>query len=174
MKQEMIQKSKTEEENRKALIDKFQGSLEEITKSLGIISSPPTRKWRMSYLRQLPLRKKKQQKRRDSMSSIIENYELNTPEKILKRRFDNAEDADNAKDVGDAGYAGDARDVRVSFCDFSPELTRSFRGLRVWLPLLFHGTLPFKVALQEKLQLAKVCYRKLLDAMPGSDLDCRW
>ena len=37
MKQEMIQKSKTEEENRKALIDKFQGSLEEITKSLGII-----------------------------------------------------------------------------------------------------------------------------------------
>ena len=35
MKQEMIQKSKTEEENRKALIDKFQGSLEEITKSLG-------------------------------------------------------------------------------------------------------------------------------------------
>ena len=28
------------------------------------------------------------------MSSIIENYELNTPESILKRRFDNAEDAD--------------------------------------------------------------------------------
>ena len=28
------------------------------------------------------------------MSSIIENYELNTPEKILKRRFDNAEDAE--------------------------------------------------------------------------------
>ena len=28
------------------------------------------------------------------MSSIIENYELNTPEQILKRRFDNAEDAD--------------------------------------------------------------------------------
>ena len=57
MKQEMIQKSKTEEENRKALIDKFQGSLEEITKSLGIIfSSPPTRKWRMAYLRQLFLK----------------------------------------------------------------------------------------------------------------------
>ena len=56
MKQEMIQKSKTEEENRKALIDKFQGSLEEITKSLGIISSPPTQKWRMSHLRQLPLK----------------------------------------------------------------------------------------------------------------------
>ena len=46
------------------------------------------------HLLQLPLRKKKQQKRRDSMSSIIENYDLNTPEKILKRRFDNAEDAE--------------------------------------------------------------------------------
>ena len=56
MKQEMIQKSKTEEENRKALIDKFQGSLEEITKSLGIISSPPTQNWRMAYLLQLPLK----------------------------------------------------------------------------------------------------------------------
>ena len=51
MKQEMIQKSKTEEENRKALIDKFQGSLEEITKSLGIIFPRPTHKWRMSNLR---------------------------------------------------------------------------------------------------------------------------
>ena len=40
MKQEMIQKSKTEEENRKALIDKFQGSLEEITKSLGKTPRP--------------------------------------------------------------------------------------------------------------------------------------
>ena len=56
MKQEMIQKSKTEEENRKALIDKFQGSLEEITKSLGIIFPQPTHKWRMFYLRQLSLK----------------------------------------------------------------------------------------------------------------------
>ena len=43
MKQEMIQKSKTEEENRKALIDKFQGSLEEITKSLGKASTVKAR-----------------------------------------------------------------------------------------------------------------------------------
>ena len=42
----------------------------------------------------MKLRKKNKHKRRDSMSSIIENYELNTPESILKRRFDNAEDAD--------------------------------------------------------------------------------
>ena len=77
-------------------------------------------------------------------------------------------------DAGDAGEVGDTEDAvvagdvsRVSFCDFSPELTRGFRGLRVWLPLLFHGTLPFKAALQEKLQLAQVCYRKLLEAMPG-------
>ena len=47
MKQEMIQKAKTEEENRKALIDKFQGSLEEITKSLG--KSPPTQNSLATY-----------------------------------------------------------------------------------------------------------------------------
>ena len=51
MKQEMIQKSKTEEENRKALIDKFQGSLEEITKSLGKnIFSAPTLKMGVIYV----------------------------------------------------------------------------------------------------------------------------
>ena len=49
MKQEMIQKAKTEEENRKALIDKFQGSLEEITKSLG--KSPPTKNSLATYAR---------------------------------------------------------------------------------------------------------------------------
>ena len=54
MKQEMIQKSKTEEENRKALIDKFQGSLEEITKSLGKNYFLATHAKR-PYLGQLPL-----------------------------------------------------------------------------------------------------------------------
>ena len=55
MKQEMIQKSKTEEENRKALIDKFQGSLEEITKSLGKDYFLATHA-KMPYLAQLPLK----------------------------------------------------------------------------------------------------------------------
>ena len=56
MKQEMIQKSKTEEENRKALIDKFQGSLEEITKSLGKKYLLTAYANNGGYLRQLPLK----------------------------------------------------------------------------------------------------------------------
>ena len=79
-------------------------------------------------------------------------------------------DAEVVGDAGEAAVAGDALDATdagVSFCDFSPELTRGFRGLRVWLPLLFHGTLPFKTALKEKLQLARVCYKRLLNNNPG-------
>ncbi|MCG8456801.1 MAG: pyridoxal-dependent decarboxylase [Holophagales bacterium] len=42
----------------------------------------------------------------------------------------------------------------VSFCDISPELSRDFRGLRVWLPLRMHGVGAFRDALDEKLDLA--------------------
>ena len=42
----------------------------------------------------------------------------------------------------------------VSFCDISPELSRDFRGLRVWLPLKMHGVGAFREALNEKLDLA--------------------
>ena len=48
-----------------------------------------------------------------------------------------------------------------SFCDLSPELTRNFRGLRVWLSLMVHGTKAFKNTLQEKLQLARTFYEKV-------------
>jgi aromatic-L-amino-acid decarboxylase len=40
------------------------------------------------------------------------------------------------------------------FADFSPELSRAFRGLRVWLPLQLHGVGAFRAALDEKLDLA--------------------
>lgn len=39
--------------------------------------------------------------------------------------------------------------------DLSPELTRPFRGLRLWLPLMIHGVAPFRAALEEKLLLAR-------------------
>ena len=42
----------------------------------------------------------------------------------------------------------------VDFCELSPELSRDFRGLRVWLPLKMHGLSVFREALDEKLDLA--------------------
>lgn len=38
--------------------------------------------------------------------------------------------------------------------DHGPELSRDFRGLRLWLPLLLHGAAAFRDALAEKLRLA--------------------
>jgi len=42
----------------------------------------------------------------------------------------------------------------VDFCDISPELSRDFRGLRVWLPIKLFGLDAFRDALDEKLDLA--------------------
>jgi aromatic-L-amino-acid decarboxylase len=42
----------------------------------------------------------------------------------------------------------------VDFQDLSPELTRPFRGLGVWLPMVLHGADVFAAALDEKLDLA--------------------
>jgi aromatic-L-amino-acid/L-tryptophan decarboxylase len=47
------------------------------------------------------------------------------------------------------------------FSAFSPELTRDFRGLRVWLPLHLHGVETFARALDEKLDLARYVYDEL-------------
>lgn len=49
----------------------------------------------------------------------------------------------------------------VSPADVSPELTRHFRGLRMWLPLILLGTRPFRSALEEKLLLARYFYREV-------------
>ena len=43
----------------------------------------------------------------------------------------------------------------VSPADVSPELTKHFRALRMWLPLVLLGTKPFRAALDEKLLLAR-------------------
>ena len=41
------------------------------------------------------------------------------------------------------------------FCEISPELTRPFRGLRVWLPMKLYGAGVFRDYLDEKLDLAR-------------------
>ncbi len=43
----------------------------------------------------------------------------------------------------------------VDFCQISPELTREFRGLRIWLPIKMHGISVFRDYLDEKLDLAR-------------------
>lgn len=50
---------------------------------------------------------------------------------------------------------------QVSPADVSPELTKPFRGLRLWLPLKIHGISPFRAALDEKLLLAQYAHSKL-------------
>ena len=44
---------------------------------------------------------------------------------------------------------------RPDFCAMSPELSRDFRGLRVWLPMAMVGVEAFRDALDEKLDLAR-------------------
>ena len=56
-----------------------------------------------------------------------------------------------------------------NFADYSPELSRDFRGLRVWLPLMLHGVEAFRVALDEKLDLTHLLY-EALDDSPGFEL----
>ena len=53
-----------------------------------------------------------------------------------------------------ANYMQDAFNEKViNPADVSPELTKHFRGLRMWIPLQLHGIEPFKACLEEKLLL---------------------
>ncbi len=72
-----------------------------------------------------------------------------------------------AHQVG-ASYLQDlaAEEEIPNFSDYSPELSRDFRGLRVWLPLKLHGLGAFRSALDEKLDLTRVLYEGLKDT-PG-------
>lgn len=53
--------------------------------------------------------------------------------------------------------------------DLSPELTKHFRGLRVWLPLQLFGVNSFRIALKEKLLLTEYVYQKL-QQIPGIEV----
>ncbi len=57
----------------------------------------------------------------------------------------------------------------VDFCLYSPELSRDFRGLRVWLPFKLHGAGPFRRALDEKLDLAAWATEELR-RIPGMEI----
>lgn len=62
-----------------------------------------------------------------------------------------------------ANYMQDAVSAadEPSPADLSPELTKHFRGMRLWLPLKLHGVAPFRACLDEKLLLAKYFYAEV-------------
>jgi aromatic-L-amino-acid decarboxylase len=63
-----------------------------------------------------------------------------------------------AAHMGQADYLRDFDSSEVpSPAQLGPELSRPFRGLRLWLPLMLHGAGAFRDALEEKLALAQVC-----------------
>jgi glutamate/tyrosine decarboxylase-like PLP-dependent enzyme len=70
----------------------------------------------------------------------------------LKRSF-----SFNANYMQDAFAAPE----ELSPAELSPELTKHFRGLRLWLPLKLHGVAPFRACLEEKLLLAKYFHREV-------------
>ncbi|MEM8908068.1 MAG: aminotransferase class V-fold PLP-dependent enzyme [Bacteroidota bacterium] len=62
-----------------------------------------------------------------------------------------------------ANYMQDAmlEDREPSPADLSPELTKHFRGLRMWLPLQLYGVQAFRVALSEKIWLCRYFYEEI-------------
>lgn len=57
----------------------------------------------------------------------------------------------------------------VDFCQISPELSRDWRGLRVWLPMKMCGAAAFRRTLDEKLALAREA-ADAVRAMPGIEI----
>jgi aromatic-L-amino-acid decarboxylase len=70
-----------------------------------------------------------------------------------------------------AHYLPGVTDGLPDFSSYGPELTRDFRGLRLWLPLHLHGTDAFRDALDEKLDLAQSLHARL-SSMP--ELEVPW
>lgn len=68
-----------------------------------------------------------------------------------------------------ANYMQDALSStdELSPADLSPELSKHFRGLRLWLPLKLAGVAPFRAMLEEKIQLARYFYQtvRLIDGI---------
>ena len=69
----------------------------------------------------------------------------------------------------EASYIIEDKADELSPKDLSPELTRHFRGLRLWLPLKLLGVAPFRAALSEKIWLARYFYERV-KTMPGFEV----
>lgn len=61
-----------------------------------------------------------------------------------------------------ANYMQDTLEAEeISPADLSPELTKHFRALRMWLPLKLYGLEPFKACLSEKVHLARYFHHEI-------------
>ncbi|HWM04950.1 MAG TPA: aminotransferase class V-fold PLP-dependent enzyme [Actinophytocola sp.] len=71
----------------------------------------------------------------------------------------------------DAAYLQDiAEETEIpNIAEYSAELSREFRGLRLWLPVKLHGMAAFREALDEKLDLAQDVHDQLC-TVPGLEL----
>jgi glutamate/tyrosine decarboxylase-like PLP-dependent enzyme len=86
-----------------------------------------------------------------------------------KLRNSFASTADYLADVDQSGV--------LSSSDYSPEGTRHFRGLRMWLSLTVNGLENYRAALEEKLLLAQYAQEQLktirgIDVGPPPELSC--
>ncbi len=65
-----------------------------------------------------------------------------------------------------AAYLQDSMDGQeeLSPADYSPELTRHFRGIRIWFSLSVLGISPFRKALAEKIELSHYFYHEIKKA----------
>ena len=52
-------------------------------------------------------------------------------------------------------------DIGLNPSDLSLEMSRPFRGLKLWLPLMLHGLEPFQAALEEKLILTRYFHQEV-------------
>jgi glutamate/tyrosine decarboxylase-like PLP-dependent enzyme len=69
-----------------------------------------------------------------------------------------------------ANYMQDAlQDEELDPASLSPELSRHFRGLRMWMPLKLFGLKPFRAALAEKVHLARYFYDHI-QHIPGFEV----
>lgn len=94
---------------------------------------------------------------------------------VLVRDGAHLYDAYHARGAYMQDLVGESSRLDQSPCDFSPELSRHYRCLRLWMPLKLAGIAPFRAALEEKLLVAAYFHEQIagtpgFEAGPVPDL----